>query len=195
MLKDRDGFSPAVVLTLTCVLAAFLLAMTYGITKDTIAANILREQEIAMQALLPDADNFVELPESEVKGVSKLFEVKKGLETIGYVVMSEGRGYGGKVPVIVAFNLDQTLIGITIPRTQETPGFGKKVESPAFQKQFKGLPADKEFTFSKESGKTHFDQATRATVTSKAIREALNNALKAFKTISMDSSLPKLDIK
>ena len=131
MLKDKTGFSPAVVLTLVCVVITFLLATTYGATKDTIAANIIREQEMAMKTLLPDADNFVELPTPEIKGISKLFEVKQNAETIAYVVMSEGRGYGGKFPVIVAFNLDQTLVGVTITGTQETPGFGKQVEDPA----------------------------------------------------------------
>ena len=183
MLKDRTGFSPVVVLTLVCVITTFLLAATYGATKDTIAANILREQEMAMKTLLPNADSFMEIPAPEVKGVSKLFEVKQGAETIGYVVMSEGRGYGGKFPVIVAFNLDQTLVGVTITGTQETPGFGKQVENPAYQEQFKGMAADKEFTYSKESGKTNFDQATRATITSKAIKAALNSALKAFQAI------------
>ena len=190
MIKAREGFSPVVVLTLTCVIFAFSLALTHGITKDTIAANILREQENAMQALIPEADTYEELPTPEVKGVSKLFEVKKGVETVGYVVMSEGSGYGGKVPVIVAFNPDQTLIGITISRTQETPGFGKQVENPAYWEQFRGLLADKEFTFSKEAGKTHFDQVSRATLTSKAIRDALNNSVKAFKAISPVSNLP-----
>ena len=183
MLKDREGFSPVVVLTLICVITAFLLAMTYGVTKDKIASNTLGEQGIAMKGLVPDADNFVEAPKSEVKGVTKLYEAKKGAETIAYIVMSEGVGYGGRVPVIVAFNLDETLAGVTIAGTSETPGFGKAAEDPTYQEQFKGLPADKEFTFSEESEKTDFDQVSGATATSTAIRDALNNALKAVQAL------------
>ena len=184
MLKDREGFSPVIVLTLVCLITGFLLAMTYGVTKDTIADNILREQEIAMKALLPEADNFVAAIKPEVKGVTNLFEAKKGTKTIGYVVMSDGKGYGGKVPVIVAFNLDLTLAGVIITGTQETPGFGKQVETHSYQEQFKGLPADKEFTFSKELDKTHFDQVSGATITSRALKNALNNALTVFQTLS-----------
>lgn len=183
MLKDRTGFSSVVVLTLVCVITGFLLALTFGVTKDTIAANILREQEIAMKALLPAADNFVEAAKPEIKGITNLFEAKKGDKTIGYVVMSDGKGYGGKLPVIVAFNPDQTLAGVIVSGSQETPGFGKQVESAAYQAQFKGLPADKEFTFSKEAGKTNFDQISGATITSKALRNALNNALKVFQSL------------
>lgn len=183
MLKDREGFSPAIVLTVVCLITALLLAMTYGITKDKIAANTLGEQGIAMKALLPDADDFVLAPKSEIPGVTSLYEAKKGAETIGYVVMSEGTGYGGKVPVIVAFNLDETLAGVTIAGTQETPGFGKLAEEPEYQEQFKGLPADKLFTFSEETEKTDFDQVSGATATSVAIRDALNNALKAVQAL------------
>lgn len=183
MLKDREGFSPAIVLTVICIITAFLLSMTYGATKDKISANTLGEQGIAMKVLLPEADSFPEAPKSDVKGVTGFYEAKKGSETIGYIVMSEGTGYGGKVPVIVAFNLDKTLAGVTIAGTQETPGFGKLAEEPAYQEQFKGLPADKEFTFSEESDKTDFDQVSGATATSTAIRDALNNAFKAVQAL------------
>ena len=186
MLKDKDKNSPAVVLTVVCVMMTFLLAMTYGVTKDIIANNIRLEQETAMKALLPDADSFVEVPVSEVKGAANLFEVNKNSKIIGYVVMSEGKGYGGKFPVVVAFNLGQTLVGVRITGTRETPGFGKQVEEPAYLEQFKGMPAVQEFTYSKESGKTHFDQVTRATITSKGLRNALNNALKVFQAIDKE---------
>lgn len=183
MLKDKEGIWPALILTAICVITAMLLSVTYGATKDRIAANSLGEAGEAMQALMPEADDFVPAAESEVDGVTGVYEAMSGSDRVGYVVMSESNGYGGAVPVIVAFKSDNTLAGISIAGTSETPGFGKAAEAPAYQEQFKGLPADKEFTFSGEADKTSFEQVSGATVTSSAIQKALNQAVSAVKAL------------
>ncbi len=183
MLKDREGFTPAIVLTVVCIITAFLLAMTYGITKEKIDANALGEQGIAMQELFTDADAFTPAAKSEVNGITGLYEAKKGGSVVGYVAIAEATGFGGKVPVMVGFNTDKTLAGVSIKNTLETPGYGKKSEEASYQAQFKGKPADKEFSFKGEAGKTPFDQVSGATITSTAIQAALNSAVQAVQAL------------
>lgn len=184
MLKDREGIWPALVLTVICIITAFMLSLAYGATKDRIAANDLGDAEIVMQELMPDADSFKKAEDSEIDGVTGIYEALSGSELLGYIVMSEGPGYGGAVPLITAFNLDKTLAGMSVSASNsETPGFGKLSEEPEYQEQFKGMAADKEFTFSGEADKTNFDQVSGATATSNGIKTALNNALKALQAI------------
>lgn len=184
MLKEKEGLWPAIVLTTICIITAFMLSLAYGATKDKIAANELGDTEIVMQELMPDADSFKKADDSEIEGVTGIYEALKGSEVLGYIVLSESNGYGGPVPVITAFKSDKTLAGLSIAKSNgETPGFGKLAEEPAFQDQFKGMPADKEFSFSGDADKTKFDQVSGATVTSGAIQTALNNALKAVQAL------------
>lgn len=184
MLKERDGIWPALVLTVICIITAFMLSLAYGATKDKIAANELGDTEIVMKELMPEADSFKKGEDPGIDGVTGVYEALKGSDMLGYIVLSESNGYGGPVPIIVAFNSDKTLGGLSVSKSNgETPGFGKLSEEPAFQDQFKGMPADKEYTFSGEADKTNFDQVTGATVTSRAIQTALNNALKAVQAL------------
>lgn len=184
MLKDKEGLWPVLVLTVITIITALLLSLTYGATKDKIAANDLGDAEIVMKELMPEADSFKKAEDSEVDGVTGIYEALKGSDQLGYIVLSEASGYAGPVPIITAFLPDKTLAGMSVSQSNgETPGFGKNAEAPEYQAQFKGLPADKEFTFSGESGKTNFDQVAGATATSTAIKDALNKALMALQAI------------
>lgn len=182
-LKDKEGLTPTLVLTIITLITALLLAIVYQITKDKISDNKLGEARVVMEEFMPDADNFKEAS-SDVEGVNSIYEAVKGSEVIGYVVMSEATGYGGPVPVLTAINKDNTLAGVSIKGSSESPGFGKLAEESAFLDQFKGLPADKEFTFGGEAGKTNFDQVSGATVTSDAVKNALNIAVQAVQGLS-----------
>ncbi len=184
MLKEREGFWPAMVLTVICIITAFMLSLAYGATKDMIAANELGDAEIVMQELMPEADSFKKGEDSAIEGVTGVYEALKGSDVLGYVVMSESNGYGGPVPILVGFNSDKTMSGLRVSASNgETPGFGKLSEEPTFYEQFTGMAADKEYSFAGDADKTKFDQVTGATVTSGAIQTALNNALKAVQAL------------
>lgn len=183
MLKNKGGIWPAIVLGVICIITAFLLSLTYAATKDKIAANQLGDAEIVMKELMPDADSFAPVDDPGVEGVTGVYEAKSGSDSLGYIVMSEGSGYGGAVPVILAFNADKTMAGLRLGANSETPGFGKLAEEPEFYEQFTGMPADKEFSYSGDADKTKFDQVSGATKTSDAVQTALNQAVAALTAI------------
>lgn len=183
MLKDKGGIVPTVVLTLTCVITALLLALTYSATKDTIAAASLGAQGEAMKVLFADADTFAPIDvaglQGEIPELTGAFEAKKGNDVIGTVIQTTAKGYGGDIPVMTGFKADNTLSGIKITETQESPGIGKKIEEPAFQDQFVGKPGDKEFALKASGDQTAVDQVAGATISSGAVMKAMNAAVKA----------------
>ncbi|PKK38944.1 hypothetical protein ABB02_01757 [Clostridiaceae bacterium JG1575] len=180
MLKEKEGIVPILVLTIVALIMATLLAITNAVTKPKIDAAKVSAYKEAMEALMPEANAFENIKGVDVDGVKDIFLCKKGSEPLGYVVIAETQGYGGSLPVITAFKSDKTLAGIFSSKTAETPNYGKKIEEADYQKQFKGMAATQPFTIGSESGATHFDQISGATITSKALKKALNASLKAL---------------
>ncbi len=193
MLKEREGMMPAIVLTIVCVITGLLLAFTNNVTKDKIA---LAEQNAAMEqmrALLPEASEFTALTEEElteltegenIKGLTSVFEAKADGEMKGYVFTAETKGYGGMLPLMLAVRNDGTISGMSIMTNEETPGLGKKVESPDFTNQFNEKPADKNFNYRDPSdSQQKMDAVTGATISSASVMSSVNKALKAYRAL------------
>ena len=61
---------------------------------------------------------------------------------LGYVFTQEGKGYAGTIGIMVGLSPDlNTIEGIEILESQETPGLGGEIITGWFRKQFKGLNA------------------------------------------------------
>lgn len=189
MLKEAGAL-----LAITLV-AGLLLGFVYQLTKDPIA----KQQEIAVQnackAVMPLADHFVlkeySLPEevvadNESKGV-KIGTVYEALSAdenvIGYVIEStSSEGYGGNIVLYLGTYMDEgsvALKGVSILSISETAGLGMRAEE-VLVPQF----ADKKvssFIYTK-TGSTQdaeIDAISGATITTKAVTNAVNAGLKA----------------
>ena len=79
---------------------------------------------------------------------------------------------------MVGVKPDGTVAGISIVSSSETPGMGKKAESPDFYGQFADKKADS-FTVVKSDAKAddQINAISGATITSKAITDAVNKVL------------------
>lgn len=95
-------------------------------------------------------------PETPTEGVTAIY---KADNDSGYVITAQAKGYGGEVPVMVAFNAEGTIEAVQFLDNDETPGLGQKVKSEAFQSQFSGMPAE-------EFGLSDIDAITGATISS-----------------------------
>ena len=151
----NDFVKPIVVLGVICLVTSLLLAVTNNVTAPIIAENAVKTANATRQALLPSADTFTEVaPET-------------------YVITAQAKGYGGEVPVMVAFNAEGTIEAVQFLDNDETPGLGQKVKSEAFQSQFSGMPAE-------EFGLSDIDAITGATISSGAAASAINAAIAAY---------------
>ena len=184
MLKDKGGIVPTLVLTAICLVTAFLLSLTYSATKATIEASALGAVGEQMKVLFAEADTFEPVDaaalKTEIPSLTSVYEAKKGSESLGLVVQITTKGYGGDIPLMAGFKADNTLTGVKIAETKESPGIGKKIEEAAFTDQFTGKPADKEFALKPSADQTGVDQIAGATISSAAVVGALNDAVKAI---------------
>ena len=77
---------------------------------------------------------------------------------------------------------DGSIIGVDVfYNDDETPGLGKNTSNEDFRSQYKGLTADETISVSKDSsdGQT-VDAVTSATISSRAVTKAVNEACDIF---------------
>lgn len=166
-----------IILALICLTATLVLAVTYEVTKPKIDEAMKGEEKKALELILPDADTFSE----KTKDGIDYYEAFKGKELIGYCVKVVSNGYNGFIRIIAGIDLNGVITGVEVIEHSETPGLGAKIneikpgeKSPWFLKQFAGKPASEI-----EVGK-NIDAITGATVSSKAVTEAVNKTVSEF---------------
>ena len=179
--KD-DILKPVVVLLSICIIIPLALSLTNKLTSARIAA-LAEENEQKAMALLIKADSFE--PQSFGEGEEKFdFNIAKSQsgEVLGYIFVTAARGYGGDVSVMTAIGTDGKIIEISIlDVANETPGLGQNVTKEAFYSQYEGKTADvKVLKNGANSGANQINAWTGATISSKAVNAAVNEALANF---------------
>ncbi len=166
----NDMIKPVVVLTAICVVVSGLLAVVNGITTPIIEKNAALAADAARIELLPEAtDGFDKIEDVDMAGVTEVYKAKNGS---GYTVTAFGKGYGGDVTYMVAFDSEGVIVNLKVLSHSETAGLGSKIENPEFIESFKG--SNKELTAA------DIDMISGATISSNASLTAVNNARKAF---------------
>jgi H+/Na+-translocating ferredoxin:NAD+ oxidoreductase subunit G len=94
-----------------------------------------------------------------------------------------GKGYGGDIGVMVAFNVENDkLIGAAVTVHSETPGLGANAkEKPALVSQFTGLSVDESVSVTKDGGP--INAISGATITSRAVCKAVGDTMSAYKKL------------
>ncbi len=110
--------------------------------------------------------------------------VSKADNGSGYVVQSTFSGAQGSITMVVGVDNDYKCTGISIIEHSETSGLGANAASTGevgvnFRKQFVGQ--DESIALSNAGGS--IDALTGATITSRAITEAVATSIKAVKTL------------
>lgn len=184
MRKD-NLISPIIILSLICLITTGLLSLTYSITKEPrriqadLTANANRQQ-LFPQGRTFAADTRLAAAAAEYPGLAEAYTVRNTADqTIGYLLVSSYQGYGGAVPVMLAVNTGGSISGLKILTNDETPGLGKKVEQESFYKQFQNQSISRDFSVkAKDSGRTVIDAVSGATISSRAVTEAVNIAVR-----------------
>jgi Na+-translocating ferredoxin:NAD+ oxidoreductase subunit G len=96
--------------------------------------------------------------------------------------MTAREGYNGPIDLIAAIGPDGKIINVRAVRHRETPGLGDAIDTDksAWVKQFAGksLHTPEQWALKNTGGE--FDQITGATVTARAVIEAVHNVLQYF---------------
>ena len=183
ILKYKDDIlKPVIVLLAICIVIPLALAVTNAVTVDKIAALEVQKSKEAMQSLI-SADSF----EEQKMDDGSLYHIAlKDGETVGYIFSTAAKGYGGDVSVMTAIKPDGTVKSVAIlDVSNETPGLGQNAAKEDFYSQFEGKAEDiKLLKNGAEAKNNEIDAVTGATITSKAVTNAVNEALERFNKIS-----------
>lgn len=187
-IKLKEILIPTVSLFVICLCVTALLAVTNAVTKDAIAYQQELSAAESRQAVCPDAVDF-EKVEYDVQGVECYKALDESGNLIGYAISSASRGYGGDVKVMTGINAENgSVIAINVyDNSGETPGLGVNTSGEKFTSQFAGLSSGTGVTVDKDAGKNPdsvaVDSVTGATISSRAVVDAVNQAFDAYNAV------------
>ncbi len=162
----------ALTLLLITAVVAGLLGLVNDLTADKIRENTEKKANEAMQAVLPSAS--YEKLEQGAEGITEVYRSEKG-----YVVRLNANGFGGAIDMMVGITLEGKVTGISVISHAETASLGAECTRKEWQAQFIGGEGDIKVT--KDGGS--IDALTGATVTSRAVADAVTRALEFVKEV------------
>lgn len=185
--KKDSIIKNAFILFLITLIAGLLLGLTYNITIEPRATQEKLRTNNALNAVL--SDSF--FTEKELIGtpafVTKVFEGNSkedgSGEVTGYAFQLEtSEGYGDMIKLMVGLKSDGTISGIDVVKHSETPGLGAQADEDPFKNQFIGKMIDTLVLVKGNSDGQNIDAIGGATITSRAVTKAVNDAIDYYKT-------------
>ncbi|MFU8780341.1 MAG: RnfABCDGE type electron transport complex subunit G [Kiritimatiellia bacterium] len=174
-------------LTIICVLSGALLAFVNGATYERIAAVAEIRTAAAAAKVLPPHETILDPVLLEHAGTTYRFlpaQTADGTLAGFAVAFATSAGYGGEIRMMLGIDPEGTTTGLVIlPGHKETPGLGAKITETGFLARFSGKSlADTAWQVRKDGGE--IDEITAATVSSRAVTDAIQAAATAFATHS-----------
>lgn len=184
-----------VAICLFAVICAAVIAITQVSTKSTIENNEREFRARALYEIVPrtriDNDLLTDTFDLQVSSLGHSQPVQgyrarkqEKVETVILPVVAPD-GYSGNIYLIVGINADASVAGVRVLAHKETPGLGDKVETKksdwvfSFNGKLKTASNDPQWAVQKDGGQ--FDQFTGATITPRAIVNAVGRAVDYFK--------------
>lgn len=183
--KGRGTAYAALSLLVISGIIAFLVAFVNSVTAPTIEKHNEEVLRANIESIFKGNSGFEDVTDSipEVDGVVAVYRVLSGTGgQDSYCIHSSAPGYGGMVEMLVGFNCDGEITGVSVLSAEgETPGVGQRITGQGFLDGFKGL------SYNQEGAKV--DGISGATVSSGAALKAVNSACLAMEALlSSDES-------
>lgn len=209
-MKNRDDFKKMIkeagILFAITLIAGILLGFVNELTKEPIARQEELKVQKACAEVFADAASFeevsdIELPTAVESGLkistAEEYAAANGVEIgtvyralsaegtlLGYVINTTSKeGYGGNIELMMGITMDGTLNGISILSISETAGLGMRA-GEVLVPQFAGKNVDS-FVYTKTgaTADNEIDAISGATITTKAVTNAVNAGLFYFQTL------------
>ena len=163
------------ILLMITTLCVGLLGFVNESTLPIIQVGKQKNQEKAVQQLLPDTESIKTVKVTDQSHIDTVFMTYKSNQYTGSVIKVYPQGYGGSIELLVGILPDGQVAGIQVLSHQETPGLGANADQEDFKKQFVGKNTP--LSVNKNTPKDDEIMAiTGATITSKGIVEGVNEA-------------------
>ena len=163
-------------LLIIATISGTILGMIYIVTKEPIEKRVKLEEERALKDIFPEATIFKLITS---KDNYTYYEVYAKNKLIGYALDASGKGFGSTIKIKVGMNLNKTIKAIRITSQNETPGLGTRVKGTKFTDQFMNKTL-KQVLLKKDSSKGTIDALTGATISSRAVSEAVEESISKF---------------
>lgn len=172
---------PACSLFLIAGITTALLGLVHALTLEPIAIQLREAQERTMRAILTEATDFRELPTEPSGSMIRAFEALSGGEVIGYIVELAPVGYAGPINMMVGISTAENAIaGMRVLRHTETPGLGSHITREVFFGRFDNRPLSPIRVVRSAPGPDEIEALTSATITTRAITDAVNEAIEWY---------------
>lgn len=180
----------ALVLSVFALIAAVMIVFTYQNTAERIEQNkhdfILKNLNDVMPVNSYDndliADSYFVTDPLLGTGPNQIYPAFKNTQAVGVIITAVApNGYNGKIKLLVGVNYAGVIHAVRVVEHKETPGLGDPIEIKRsdwitqFEQHSIINPVDANWRVKKDGG--DFDQLTGATITPRAVVQAVRNAL------------------
>lgn len=171
------------------------LGIAYNVTKDPIDEVNEKAKTEAYKSAHPLVDSLEEIPYDDFyeqcneqfkklkfdDNVCEEFAVAYDAEgnTAGFLVtIKNSAGYGGDIRLVVGYDMEGSILGVSFLEINETVGLGMEAKDKKFLEQFTGGSKMDYFTYTKTGSESHdvIDAISGATITTSAVTDAVNAA-------------------
>lgn len=175
----RQILTPTLSLFLICAITTLLLAVSNQATMGPIAELEAQTALEAQQTVLPSAASFES--HTAADGAAYSTGLDSSGQPVGYVFTTSASGYGGLIKVMTGLDTTGAITGVELLEISETAGLGMNAQKESFREQFVGLSGSVQVTKS-AAGEGEITALTGATITSRAVTNAVNQALALYQT-------------
>lgn len=192
----RSILASTLMLALFGLAGSALVAFTWEGTRDRIAMNEKQELLRALHAIVPpelhDNDIYhdtleLDVPSLQGRGERLVaYRARRNGEPVAVVLTTVApNGYSGAIHLLVGVRHDGTLAGVRVVSHHETPGLGDGIEEGKsdwilrFTGRSLGDPPLEKWKVKRDGGV--FDQFTGATITPRAVVQAVRRTLVFFR--------------
>jgi len=206
----RQMFITSIILGGFAIIGSGMVALTYSSTEERIE---LAQREALLRSLheliTPEkSDNdlyhdVIEVTDKALLGSDnpvQIYRARKHNKPVAALLTPTApNGYGGAIKLLVAIHYDGTLAGVRVLQHHETPGLGDDIEVErsdwilSFNNHSLNSLTPSQWKVKKDGGT--FDQFTGATITPRAIVQAVHRSLNYFQqhrnTVFDTPSLPR----
>jgi len=194
-MADRPIWKSGVTLAVIAAICTSLVAITWQLTAERIETNkkewLERSLQPALAGLFFDSsvtESMLMIPpphELPGSGTAIIYRVYAGEKPVAALfVVSARDGYAGPIRLLIGIAMDGTVTGVRVLEHRETPGLGDRIEitKSGWVLQFDGHslqdPEPARWALKGDGG--DFDQLTGASVTPRAIVNAIRQTLTYF---------------
>ncbi len=173
-------------------ITAAIIALTFVVTKAPIKENIRLHKSAKLFEIINnspvDNDIFGDTVVLDGEPLGSAHNIKahiasyKGLVTTVIFPVVTDQGYSGNISLLVGVKRDASIAGVRVISHRETPGLGDKLElkKSAWVLAFNGLKKKPAETWAVKKDGGEFDQFTGATITPRAVVNAVSDTLDYF---------------